>query len=95
VLSPVWTQPPFRHDWDIESAETAHATLELMRPVLPANLLGLPAAVTCGGVVDGLPVGVQVMGDRFHDLLCLDAAEAIETAVGPLTPIEPVRERRA
>jgi amidase len=51
--------------------------------------------VTCGGVVDGLPVGVQVMGDRFHDLLCLDAAEAIETAVGPLTPIEPVRERRA
>jgi amidase len=90
VLSPVWAQPAFPHGWDIESAGSAQATLELMRPVLPANLLGLPAAVTCAGVVDGLPVGVQVMGNRFQDLLCLDAAEVIEAAVGPLTPIDPI-----
>jgi amidase len=90
VLSPVWAQPPFPHGWDIESVENAEATLELMRPVLPANLLGLPAAVTCAGVVDGLPVGVQVVGDRFDDLRCLDAAEVIEAAVGLLTPIDPV-----
>jgi amidase len=43
-----------------------------------------------GGVVDGLPVGVQVIGDRFSDLRCLTIAAEIEDAVGRLTPIEPV-----
>jgi amidase len=89
VLCPVWTQPPFPHGFDLIDAD---AVFELMRPVLPANLLGLPAAVVCGGRADGLPVGVQVMGDRFQELLCLDAAQAIEDAVGVLTPIDPVRE---
>src|SRR5207247_10436676 len=45
LLSPVWTQPAFPLDFDIASLDTAIATLELMRPVLPANLLGTPAAV--------------------------------------------------
>jgi amidase len=89
ILSPTWTQPPFRHGFDLADAE---AVFELMRPVLPANLLGLPAAVVCGGLAGGLPVGVQVIGDRFQELLCLDAAQAIEDAVGVLTPIDPVRE---
>jgi amidase len=57
---------------------------------MPANLLGLPAAVVAGGTTGGLPVGVQVLGDRFQELLCLEAAEAIERQVGVLTPIEPV-----
>lgn len=91
VVSPVWTQPAFKHGFDIQSAETAAATMRLMRPVMPANLLGLPAAVVAGGTTDGLPVGVQVLGDRFQELLCLEAAEVIEREVGALTPIEPVR----
>ena len=37
----------------------------------------------------GLPIGVQVIGDRFQDLACLDAAEAIERAIGVATPIDP------
>ena len=56
----------------------------------PANVLGLPAAVVPGGVVDGLPVGVQVMGDRYTDLRCLTIAAEIEAAVGRFTPIDPV-----
>jgi len=90
LLSPVWTQPAFPHDFDIASAEGALATLELMRPVLPANLLGTPAAVVPAGLADGLPVGVQVMGGKYTDLRCLAVAEAIEQRLGPLTPIEPV-----
>jgi amidase len=90
LLCPVWTQPAFPLDFDIASLDGAIATLELMRPVLPANLLGTPAAVVPAGMADGLPVGVQVMGARYTDLRCLAVAEAIEQRLGPITPIDPV-----
>ncbi len=90
LLSPVWTQPAFPLDFDIASAEGALGTLELMRPVLPANLLGTPAAVVPAGMADGLPVGVQVMGNKYTDLRCLAVAELIEQKLGPITPIDPI-----
>lgn len=91
IVSPVWTQPAFPHGFDIASADQAAATMRLLRPVMHANLLGLPAAVVAGGTEQGMPVGVQLMGDRFSELLCLDAAEAVESAVGVLTPVDPVQ----
>jgi amidase len=90
LLCPVWSQPAFPLDFDIASRDGAIATLELMRPVLPANLLGTPAAVVPAGMADGLPVGVQVMGGKFTELRCLAVAEVIERALGPITPIDPV-----
>ena len=90
LLSPVWTEPAFPHGFDIASAQGAAATLELMRPVLPANLLGTPAAVVPAGMADGLPVGVQVMGGKYTELRCMAVAEAIEQRLGQLTPIDPI-----
>ena len=90
LLSPVWSQPAFPLDFDIETQEGAVATVELMRPVLPANVLGTPAAVVPAGMADGLPVGVQVMGGKYSDLRCMAVAEAIERRLGPLSPIDPV-----
>jgi amidase len=92
LLSPVWTQPAFPLDFDIASLDNAIATLELMRPVLPANLMGTPAAVVPAGMAEGLPVGVQVMGGKYTELRCLAVAEAIERRLGPLTPIDPVAD---
>ena len=89
VLSPVWTRPAFVHGFDIEGEEQALATLELIRPVLPANLLGLPAAAVPAGHAAGLPAAVQVLGGPFRELACLEAARAIEDAVGVRTPIDP------
>lgn len=90
LLSPTWTQPAFEHGADIASEGAAMATLELMRPVLPANLLGLPAAVVPVGIVDGLPVGAHLTARRFGDLTALAAAEVLELALGTITPIDPV-----
>jgi Asp-tRNA(Asn)/Glu-tRNA(Gln) amidotransferase A subunit family amidase len=39
--------------------------------------------------VNGLPQGVQVIGPRFREDLCLDAAAVIEAGTGQLTPIDP------
>jgi amidase len=89
VVGPVWTQPPFEHGYDIIDRESAMKVVELFRFIMPANLMGLPAACVATGVAKGLPTGAQVMGTLFREDLCLDAAEAIEDAVGVLTPIDP------
>jgi amidase len=92
LLSPVWTQPAFAEGLDVSSADGARAVLELMRPVTPMNLLGLPAAVTPAGMVEGLPVGVQVSGWQFTDLRCLTVAAQIEAVLGLPTPIDPAAD---
>ncbi|SFF15553.1 amidase [Blastococcus tunisiensis] len=89
VLTPVWAQPAFPHGWDVASDEQADAAIELLRPVMPANLLGLPSAATPGGLADGMPVGVQCMAAPFREDRALDAAAAIQAAVGALTPVDP------
>ena len=89
VVLPTWSQPAFVADYDIKTVEGSIGTLELMRPILPGNLLGLPCVVTSGGMADNLPVGVQVMGGRYTDLRCLSLAEQIEAALGLETPIDP------
>ncbi len=91
LLCPVWTQPPFVFGADIKDKAGAAATLELFRPVLPGNLLGLPCAVVPAGMAGGMPAGVQVMGGRFTDLRCLAIAEQIEASCGLATPIDPVK----
>jgi amidase len=88
LLSPTWAQPAFVHGGDLGGDDGV--IRDTLRPVLPANLLGLPAAVVPCGSAAGLPVGVQVMGDKFTDLRCLAIAEQIEHAVGVATPIDPV-----
>jgi Asp-tRNA(Asn)/Glu-tRNA(Gln) amidotransferase A subunit family amidase len=53
------------------------------------NALGLPAVALPVGIRDGLPQAVQVIGPRYREDLCLDAAAALENRVGIFTPIDP------
>jgi amidase len=89
ILGPVSTQPAFPIGHDIASPASSEEVLRSMRFVTPVNLLGLPAAALPVGVTEGLPMGVQIIGDRFREDLCLDAAEAIEARLGTLTPLDP------
>lgn len=55
----------------------------------PSSLAGVPALSMPMGDVDGLPVGLQLIGSHFGEKELLDAADAIEQelAIAPLTPI--------
>src|SRR5215207_8317218 len=45
---------------------------------VPASLAGIPAISIPGGLSDGLPVGVQLMGNHFTEPMLLRAARAAE-----------------
>jgi amidase len=90
LLSPTWALPAFEHDADLRGDDVVEILRDTLRPVLPGNVLGIPAAIVPCGTAADLPVGVQVMGDRFTDLRCLTIAEQIQAAEGVRTPIDPV-----
>ena len=87
ILGPVGTIQPFPIGTDVDRGVEL---LQALRLVVAVNLLGLPsAAVPVGLGESGLPQGVQLIGPRFREDLCLDAAQAVEDALGTLTPIDP------
>ena len=89
VLAPVCTELPYAQGFDIESAAR---TMEIWRQsatLMAIPVLGLPGLAVPTGVAEGLPVGVQIIGPRFREDLCLAAAEAIEARVPRITPIDP------
>jgi len=57
----------------------------LNRLTLPFNYVGFPAASIPSGLVDGLPLGVQVIGGLFEDAAVLRIAQAYEERFGPFS----------
>jgi amidase len=88
IVGPVATEPPFAVGSDLEDGRVA-STIHSMRLVIAVNALGLPAVALPVGIADGLPQAVQVIGPRYREDLCLDAGQAIEDRLGPITPIDP------
>lgn len=88
VLAPICTIPAFPVGADLDPGWVAGWPAALRMSVV-ANLLGLPSVAVPTGPADGLPQAVQIIGPRFREDLCLDAATAIEAATPRLTPIDP------
>jgi amidase len=90
TLAPIYLQQPFAPGDDIRDLESVGQIVEGLKMVVPVNLLGLPSvAVPVGLDESGLPLAVQIIGPRFREDLLLDAAAAIERAIGTVTPIDP------
>ena len=89
VLGPVSALGAFEVGFDIAGAEELARFVRSLRLTEICNLIGLPSVAVPVAVSGGLPQGVQLIAPRFHEDLCLDAAEAIERAQGVITPIDP------
>ena len=88
ILAPIFTDIPLEAGTDLEEGRVAE-TIHGMRMSLAVNALGLPAVALPVGIEDGLPQAVQMIGPRYREDLCLDAAQAIEDLQGIFTPIDP------
>ena len=49
---------------------------------IPVNLAALPGMSIPSGLANGLPVGFQLIGPAFSENRILDAAHALEQAIG-------------
>ncbi len=89
VLGPVSTLQPFEVGYDVAGPEALRRFITSIVLTESCNLLGLPSVAVPVQVVDGLPQGIQLIGSRFREDLCFDAAEVVERRQGVFTPIEP------
>lgn len=88
IIAPIFTGVPFQASKGYTTAEVAEIVHGL-RMTIAVNALGLPAVALPVGTGDGLPQAVQVIGPRYREDLCLDAAAALEERAGIITPIDP------
>jgi len=88
IVAPIYTDIPFEAGTDLDDGRVAE-TIRGMRMAIAVSALGLPAVALPVGIGNGLPQAVQVIGPRYREDLCLDAAAAIEERVGIITPIDP------
>ncbi|HEY6888261.1 MAG TPA: amidase family protein [Solirubrobacter sp.] len=72
-LTPICLREPFAPGADLEEIE---AVLASMRMVVPVNLLGLPAVAASG---------IQLIGPRFGEALCLAAGTDVQFSVASNT----------
>jgi amidase len=88
IVGPIFTDVPFDAGKGLTTADVAEI-LGGLRMSVAVNALGLPAVAVPVGIGGGLPQSVQVIGPRYREDLCLDAAQALEDGLGIITPIDP------
>jgi|JI10StandDraft_1071094.scaffolds.fasta_scaffold09929_5 amidase len=80
LLMPNSWERQFPTDDDLDSPERTAQIFLAQAPMLGTAALGLPGLSVPTGLVDGLPVGVQLVGTRFREDRLLGAGEVIEQA---------------
>jgi amidase len=90
LLMPVSWQRPVPIDSDQHGDEPMRRLIDSLRPLLAPSVLGLPGLAVPTGMVDGVPLGVQLVASRFQEAICLRAGEVIESRSGMTAPVEPL-----
>lgn len=85
VLLPVSAELAFPNELDFRQPDQIPRLLRAQRFAYLINLLGLPSVALPTGLLDGVPLGVQLVGAQLDDDCCLQGAQAIESQLGTLT----------
>ena len=89
ALLPISWQRPFPVDEDQKGDAAVAALLRAQVPILAASALGLPGLAVPATVVEGVPVGVQLVSGRYREEVLFAAGEAIGARSAVKTPIDP------
>lgn len=85
LMLPISAEPPFPDDLDRQDFQRVWQA-QLTQIGLP--VVGVPALAVATGSAGGVPMGVQIVGPRFHEDWCLAAGEAL-TGGAAIAPIDP------
>lgn len=90
LLVPVSSETPFPDDLDRQSQAGFDRVWDAQLTMRALPAMGLPALAMTTDIVDGAPIGVQIVAAHFREDLCLRAAKAIEERGVPASPVDPV-----
>lgn len=89
ILGPVSAEVPFAQGRDVASRADMKQILAAQAPMFFVPLLGVPALSAPVGLAEGVPMGVQLIANRFREDMLFEAAQVIEDRSPVLTPIDP------
>ncbi|WP_175840079.1 amidase family protein [Burkholderia contaminans] len=91
VLLPVSSELPFPDDLDRQGPDGFYRVWEAQLTLRALPAMGLPGLAVTTSLVNGVPVGVQVVAAHHREDLCLLAGRDIEARGVPVAPVDPVR----
>ena len=84
LLTPYLMRPGYPYDYD-ETFEGVKDLFDSSIYSYGVNYIGMPAGFVPVDLVDELPSGIQLIGQKWREDLILDAMQVIEEAVGVMT----------
>lgn len=90
LLTPVSAEMTFEIDADVRDVDRMDELIRAQWPMMSLAFLGFPALSMPVKVHDGLPVGVQLVGQRFREDTVLGVGRVLEARHDVSTPITPV-----
>lgn len=91
VLLPVSSELPFPDDLDRQGPDGFERVWEAQLTLRALPAMGLPGLAVTTALVNGVPVGVQVVAAHHREDLCLLAGRDIEARGVPVAPVDPVQ----
>jgi amidase len=90
LLLPVSSELPFPDDLDRQGPEGFERVWEAQLTLRALPAMGLPGLAVTTGIVNDVPVGVQVVAAHHREDLCLLAGRDIEARGAPVTVVDPI-----
>ncbi|MBX2883816.1 MAG: amidase family protein [Granulosicoccus sp.] len=89
LICPPSAELPFKDQLDVESAKSFRHVLEAQMTQIGIPFIGVPAMTITTGTVDNVPVGVQLVADKFREDVLFSAGKEIEKRSATIEIAEP------